>query len=128
MYVKNYKTKSKLSEPKNRKKAERSYKKSTKAMTDTKECNICSYVDDIIDCDLYKLQIEWLYLSFRSYYRNLKDSKPNRLNIMWQCLTENEKECKKIKVVKQCPKLRKLLNDYFAYRDNKIEANKLFSK
>ena len=130
MYVKNYKIKSKLSEHKTRKKIKRKGSKSTKTTTDTKFCKNCSIQQEPNYCKVLAKSIDILYQNLNEYFelRLFGNATKQYINDEWAIVRHSENSLKADRVLKQCPKLRKLLNDYFAYRDNKIEANKLFSK
>ena len=130
MYVKNYKIKSKLSEHKTRKKIKRKGSKSTKTTTDTKFCKNCSIQQEPNYCKVLAKSIDILYQNLNEYFelKLFGILTKQDINDEWAIVRHSENSLKADRVLKQCPKLRKLLNDYFAYRDNKIEANKLFSK
>ena len=130
MYVKNYKTKSKLSEHKTRKKIKHKGSKSIKTTTDTKFCKNCLIKQEPNYCKVLYESITILYQNLNEYFelRLFGNATKQYINDESAIVRHSENSLKADRVLKQCPKLRKLLNDYFAYRDNKIEANKLFSK
>lgn len=157
MYVKNYKTKSKLrtgaeggyeseelslspfnarskgSEHKNRKKVKRKSSKSTKTTTDTtdtKICKNCSIQQEPNYCKVLAESINILYQNLNEYFelKLFGILTKQDMNNEWAMVRHSENSLKGDRVLKQCPKLRKLLNDYFAYRDKKLIADKLFNE
>ncbi len=130
MYVKNYKAKSKLSEHKNRKKVKRKSSKSTKTTTDTKICKNCSIQQEPNYCKVLAESIDILYQNLNEYFelKLFGILTKQEINREWAMVRHSENSLKGDKVLKQCPKLRKLLNDYFAFRDKKLIADKLFNE
>lgn len=124
MYIKNYKKKSKLSEAKNRKKAQRKASKSITATTDTRICEKCKILQEMNYCKVLfesiKIQYQFLdeYLQFR---RSGLESKRD-LNDIWAEVRHSENSLKADRVLKQCPLLRKKFNNYLVYRDKVLKA------
>lgn len=130
MKIKRFIPKSQLSEKKTRDKLSRKSKKSVKTKNDTKFCKNCLIKQEPNYCKVLYESITILYQNLNEYFelRLFGNATKQYINDEWAIVRHSENSLKADRVLKQCPKLRKLLNDYFAYRDNKIEANKLFSK
>ena len=130
MYVKNYKIKSKLSEHKTRKKIKRKGSKSIKTTYNTRICRNCSILQEPSYCKILSKSIEILHQNFDEYFelRLFGNVTKQYINDEWAIVRHSENSLKADRVLKQCPKLRKLLNDYFAYRDNKINVSRLFNR
>ena len=130
MYIKRFKQKSILSEKKTRDKLARRSKKPIKTTKTTKFCKNCSIKQEPNYCKVLAESIDILYQNLNEYFefRLFENITKQYINDEWAMVRHSENSLKGDKVLKQCPKLRKLLNDYFAYRNNKIEAYELFNK